>query len=33
VWLVDLAELGRRDQTPVPETSNGDVLAHVVAGN
>jgi predicted ATPase/DNA-binding CsgD family transcriptional regulator len=31
VWFVDLAELGRRDQTPVPETSNRDVLAHVVA--
>jgi predicted ATPase/DNA-binding CsgD family transcriptional regulator len=31
VWFVDLAVLGRPDQTPAPETSDRDVLAHVVA--
>jgi len=31
VWFVDLAELGRRDRAPAPETSDRDILAHVVA--
>ena len=31
VWFVDLAELGRREPTPLPEAPDVDILAHVVA--
>jgi predicted ATPase/DNA-binding NarL/FixJ family response regulator len=31
VWMVDLAELGERDPASMPDTSDGDALAGVVA--